>query len=279
MIVSDGDLAAGASTFWGLRGEANRADLVSALRLHDLGDYLPKAVEAETALRRAVGVLRGKRRLIRPIKRGVWAVVEEALDVTKENLKHWPGPTVRLDKVGRAVLENATTEEAQQVRDAYDHYLDVLDTTDVSGWLLTQLDRLTAVGLRPGGGFYYVPPSRVAEWLAIRAALADAHPQHQVYLMPTVRMTEDGARAILDALVTEVSTKIDDVTAELVSGDLGLRALDTRSDQSKALLAKVTQYENLLDSKLETLRANIAKLDVDMVAAVLAAEALRDEAV
>jgi hypothetical protein len=278
VVVADGEEAgAGATIWWRLHGEADRSKLVMELQSRGI-DHMPKVVEPETALRRAVGVLRGKRRLIRPLRRGSWAVVEEELDDLNDKLKHWEGPTISLDKIGRAVLKNSTPEEAQQVREAFDYYLEALETTDISGWLIAQAERLGAIGLREGGGIYYLPPQRMKEWRQLVDALTTVHPKHSIYMVPTVKLTQDGARAILDSLTFEIEAQVATLTSEVVSGDLGVRALDTRADKSKALLTKVTDYEELLGTKLEKLRDQIANLSVDVAAAKLAAEALKDEA-
>lgn len=279
VIVPDADLLkAGAQIHWRLKGETDRVKLDEELKTRGLGNRLPAVVEPETAIRRAVGRLRGKRRLIRPLgRRGSWAVVEEELDVTNEKLKHWDGPTISLDKIGRAVFKNATADEARLVTEAYEHCLDVLDTTDVSGWLIQQADRLRAAPLRAGGGIYYLPPQVLPEWLSLTEALAAAHPGHTVYVTPTIRMTPGGARAIIDGLVEDTLAQVEKIQGEVIDGDLGVRALEHRADVSRQLLTKVSQYEELLATPLETLRSALGKLGEDVAAAKLAAEALKDE--
>lgn len=279
VVVAEGEEAtAGATIWWRLHGECDRAKLVDELTARGI-QHMPKVVEPETAIRRAVGCLRGKRRLVRPLKkRGSWAVIEEELDDVKEKLKHWQGPTVSLDKIGRAVFSNASAEEAQQVRAAYDRYLDVLDTADVSSWLISQAERLGAIGLREGGGIYYLPPQRMGEWRLIVEALSSAHPEHHVYMVPTVRMTQEGARAILDSLTYEIEQQVAKTKDEVISGDLGVRALENRFDETNDLLRKVTMYEQLIEQPLQKLRDTIASLSADVVAAKAAAEALKDDA-
>lgn len=280
MVVTEApqsDDAAGAQTYWSLAGEANRDKLVAESMARGL-THEPRLVEPETAIGRAVRLLGGKRRIVRSVRKGKWAVIEEELEVSRDRLRHWDGPTIELDKIGRPVFTGATAEEAQQVREAYANALDTLDTTDMSHWLLTALERLNAVGLRKSGGIYYVPPHRMAAWRKFIEVLTVVAPQSVVYTIPTVRMTADGARAILDSLTSEVEEQTDKLTADVVSGQLGLRGLNNRGDQSAALLAKVSQYESVLGQRLERLRTIIGKLDVDVAGARLAAEALEDEA-
>lgn len=279
VAVTDAEEAkAGAQVWWTLRGECDRAKLVAELAARGI-QHMPKVVEPETAIRRAVACLRGKRRLVRPLKRrGAWAVVDESLDDLNEKLTHWQGPTIALDKIGRAVFKNASDEEAAQVRTAYDHYLDALDTTDVSSWLIQMAERCSAIRLRGGGGIYYIPPHRWPEWQNAIDALTAVHAEHHVYSIPTIRMTAQGARAILDCLTEEITQQIEKTQEEVISGDLGVKALETRYDGSLDLLRKVSEYEALLERPLQTLRDQIANLSTNVAAAKLAAEALRDEA-
>jgi hypothetical protein len=277
VVTDDAADAAGATTWWSLAGEAERDALLREMKARGI-EHHPRLVEPETALGRAVGCLRGKRRIVRSIRKGKWAVIEEELDVSREKLRHWEGPTVFIDKVGRAVLENSTDEEAHQVREAYAHALDVLDTNDLSHWLLTAVERFGGIGLRRTGGIYYVPPQRMKEWRQFIEVLAIVAPKCTVYTVPTVRLTADGARAILDSLTTEVEDAAEKLSQEVIGGDLGIRGLDNRAESSRQLLSKVSQYEELLGTRIEKLRTLIEKLDVDVAAARLAAEALADEA-
>jgi hypothetical protein len=268
---------AGATVWWRLYGDLDRAELLQQLTTHNFApERCPDPVDPEKALRRAVGELGGRRRLIRPIKRGVWAVVEEQVDTTMETLKHWNGPTVRFDKIGRPVLENATRDEAELVTSAYARYLDALTTEDVGSWLIAQAYRLGGVALRESGGIYYIPPGRWPEWAGLVGALQAAHPQHTCYSMPTFKLNASGARAILDAIAVEVETEVAKIGDEIISGDLGVRALETRGDRSRALLTKVEEYEALVGTRLDKLREHLGKLQSDVSAARLAAEALKE---
>jgi len=277
VMVSEGDDSAGATVWWRLRGDCDRLALVAALSVRNLESRGPVTHAPEVALRRAVGVLRGKRRLIRPLRRGSWAVVEEQLNPTADALKHWTGPTVSLDVIGRAVLKNASAEEATQVREAYEYHLDALTTEDVSSWLIDQVEHCGAVGLREGGGIYYLPPAAMPLWNLLVEALGQAAPKHTVYKVPTVRMTSDGARAIMDSLQAEADAEVQRIDRELSTGKLGVSALETRASDAQDLLEKVGRYERLLDTRLEALRGTIAALQTDVATAKLAAEAAAEE--
>ena len=277
-VTSTSNDRAGATTWWRLSGEVLRADLVKALNdagLTDLADTVP-CPEPETALRRAVSELRGKRRLIRPIRRGVWAVIEEEVDMTKDKLKHWEGPVARLDKIGRAQLDNATPEEAELVTKQYAHHLQVLTTEDVSAWLSHRVQAASAVAMRGGGGVYYVPPAQMPLWRAIKNALASCAGGHRIHTLPTMEITSDGAEAILDALSTEVETACARIHKQCEEG-LGVRALEYRTTFGQGLLNKVTEYESLMGTRLDRMRELLGTLEVDVAQARMAAEAEVDD--
>lgn len=278
MVTEADEDHAGATIWWRLEGDVDRRQLHQALRDLGYADRIPPTREPEVALRRAAANLRSKRRLLRPVRKGVWAIVEEQVLADKDSLKHWEGPTVSLDKIGRPSLRNATAEEARIVTDAYQYHLGALTTEDVSSWLIEQAERLGAVALRRGGGIYYMPPSGLTAWGRIISALTSVQMGHSVYKVPTVKMTADGARAILDSLEEELHSTVDHVGSELITGELGTRALETREAKSRDLLLKVRQFESLLGSKLDGLIGLVEKLQTDIVAAKLAAEADEDGA-
>jgi hypothetical protein len=281
IAVEDGTDNAGAQTFWSLAGDTSRKDLEAASLVRGI-QRMPTIIEPETALRRAAEVLRTittgtSRCLIRPVRKGVWALVGEDVDLNKEALKYWQGPTVSLNMIGRPSLKNASAEEATAVVEAYDLALETLTTDDVSRWLLEAVSRLGGIALRRTGGIYYLPPSAMPTWRRHIEALTEVSPTSCVYVIPTVKMTSDAARAILDSLVTDVTEAADELTSEVLSGELGVRGLEFRAQKSGALLRKVSEYERIVGQRLEGLHAVIGKLDVDVAAAKLAAEAAADE--
>lgn len=278
MIVNEAsDDLAGATVCWSLTGDVNRTAFAEQLLAVSLEKHTPEPHSPEVALRRAATVLRSKRRLIRPLKKGAWAVVDEQVQTSGGELgvtlKHWTGPTITLDKIGRPKLTNATAEEAKLVKDAYEYQLDALTTEDLSQWLIAQVERLGGVAMRRSGGFYYLPPRSMPEWRRIMSAVTGAHEGHAMYKVPTVRMTKDGARLILDSVKAEIEAEILSIGQEVISGELGVLALETRANRTDRLIAKATEYEVLLGSQLTHTQQALDKLRADVVAAKLAAEA------
>lgn len=271
--ISEADDSAGATIWWRLRGDVDRQQLSVELDKRWLKNQRPDPHSPEVAIRRAASVLTGKRRFLRSIKKGLWALVEEAVEVSGDALKHWQGPTVTINKIGQPVVKNATQEEVDDVVKSYEYHLDALTTEDVSSWLIGQAERLGAVALRTGGGIYYLPPKAMKEWADVVASVhAASEGRHTVYKVPSVRMTTDGARAILDSLKEELEKKIGAIKGDLDGGQFGVVGLENRADTARDMLAKVGEYEALLGSPLEDLREALAELQAQVAASILAAE-------
>lgn len=274
--VREGAAGAGATVWWRLSGETARQPLVDACNARKI-ERLPTLIDPETALGRAAGTLRGKLRKLVQIRRGAWAVVEVQIDLSRDAVRAWDGPTVVLDKIGRPVFSGATAAEADAVRGAYEHHLEVLETTDVSAWLTESVLRCGASSLRDGGGIYYLPPAALPQWGLVVEALAEASEAHTVYSMATVADDAGMRRAVLDALTAEVRESVAKIRTEVIGGDLGLRALENRRAQSRLLRGKLGQYEGVLGDGLAALQSALTTLDEDIVAATLASEAVLEE--
>lgn len=279
VAVPDGEVGfnnAGATVWWRLTSAVDVSTVRRALVTHGIDEGLPRPPQAETALRRALAGLSGRRRLVRPIKKGVWSLVLE--EEANERLHHEQRLTVRLDKVGRPIVEpgqgvytSQIQQEADAIRDAFSANLDLLSTSDVSSWLTDAVVWLGGVPLRESGGVYFVPPGRPLErWKAIAKAL-ESVAAGTLYQMATMR-TQDAVKAITDSLATEIWAALDTMRAELISEDLGVRALENRAAQAKQLKSKVVQYERLLGTSLQKLADAVNAIDVDVAAAKLAAE-------
>jgi hypothetical protein len=86
-------------------------------------------------------------------------------------------------------------------------------------------------------------------------------------------MDADAVRAVRDAVVAEVQAEASRIHDEVLSGELGGRALDTRRSRARELQEKISLYEHLLDVGLEGLHAAVDRADQAAAAAVLLASA------
>ncbi len=276
VAVTDAGLdAAGATVWWRLQGEVAHSHLVGALRAAGVTGRDPAPCAPDTALRRAIGHLSGKRRLVRPLRRGSWAIVTEREN--RDELDHNTDYTVRLNQIGRiSITGAASNDEIDVITGHFNHYMDTLITNDVSAWLIEQAEAVNAVALRENGGIYFVPSgSSLRRWTQVTEALTQFS-CHLVYRLPTLK-TKDAVRAVVDSLTTEVDAQVSKATGEVISGDLGIRALNTKASFARTLGSKIKQYEDMLGIELGKLAASVDRLDQQIVAATLAAEQVAEE--
>lgn len=129
------------------------------------------------------------------------------------------------------------------------------------------------VALREGGGIYFVPPSRVAEWEQMVAVIQSIS-AHRIYKAEAMR-TEDIVDAALAGIADEAAQAAKKLDADLAKdGDkaLGARALKTRAATCEQVIEKITRYEGMLDVKLDDIRQRMEALRGSVAAAILAVE-------
>jgi len=278
VAVSDStDPNVGASVWWKLKGEVTVVALADALTALGLASHAPEGLSPEVALTRAVATLRGPGRRVRKLRQaGAWLVTDEVEDVAREDLDYSKRLTVRLDAIGRVKVQGGSWQEEADVVAAYEHHQGHLDTQDISGWLIEQATRIGAVGLREGGGIYFVPAPAMYEWRLFGEALKACAPDSTVYALPTMR-GDEALRAVVDSLATEVEAEVAKVGGQVISGALGVRGLNNRAQEARGMADKVRRYESLLGTNLTKLVEAVEKLDMQIVAATLAAEAQAEE--
>ena len=276
---------AGATVWWTLRGEVDRTALVEAWRAQGLPDqWLPDLPSAERRLSRAVQSVSEMRRLARPVQRkGHWIVVAEK--VTGEgagaSVAHEPVLSVRLEG-GQPVYTvqgtgywevGAAYALEDQIRAEWARQDGLLTRDDVALWLADVIQYVHGVPLRPKGGLYYVLPSQVERWRLVCQCI-EGLGIGSSYTLPTLR-GQDATRAVLDALVADVTRDADDYHGQIMGGALKGRALQARVRDCDNLLSRVAQYDSLLGGALDTLRQRVLAVQD---AALLAACQIEGEA-
>ena len=289
MVVENVDTA-GAITYWRLSGEVSLSKLGLAWTRAGLdGKFLPETPSDEVALRRALGAIQSKRRLVRPLaRRGVWAIVDEWVDNQTQDLDHRTLVRVKITKSagGHETIEvekvNADWATYNALHDAihaeFQRHKGVLAHQDISSWLVKLADKANAVSLRDMGGVYFVPRNKVGFWTTIADVLAQV--DQKVFRIPAMSNSE-AVEAILDAITAEAQREAEALEADLLKdGDdaLGARALRGRANRCDAVKAKVESYERFLNVKLDDIRAKLDGLRANLSAAALAATATESDA-
>jgi hypothetical protein len=167
-----------------------------------------------------------------------------------------------------------------KVQDAYRKQLGLLHGSQVSACLVKLVESLGGTRLRPSGAIYWLPGPRVDDWQHIAGEVEKAGQDrpNAVYLLRH-RMDADAVRAVRDAVVAEVQAESARIHSEVMAGDLGDRALETRRTQAGELRRKVLLYEELLDVGLQGLHQAVDTADQAAAAAILLASAQPNESV
>lgn len=163
--------------------------------------------------------------------------------------------TVLLQETGQTVFDLWQLQSL--IQHEYEVHKERCTGISVGQALVAILEELSGLRLREAGGVYWIPNEGIETWekveQAVRASAIDPS-RVKFDLMRTVA-DERGLLTIKGSLEDEVVRESGRLLNEIVSGDLGERALDNRLSAAKALLGKVERYESILDETLSNLRA------------------------
>jgi len=266
---------AGAVIWWHLSGTITGESLLHAWTAAGFDpELLPPPPSPKSALRRALRGLETKTRFARPLDDGRWALVAQGADAA-DKATFDVLLEVGLDdeeRVDISPVSGKTQPELTAALEAnYALHRAELSTEDVSNWLVRRAALLKAVPLRESGGLYFVPAPNLPRWHAEAQALRTCS-GHTLCEIPAMR-SEEAVSAILDAVQREAESEAMAMEEEL-SGGLGNRAITTRISRTEAVEAKVSLYEGLLGSSLETLRSRLSLLRANLSAALLSGDEL-----
>lgn len=288
LVAIQGDEAietAGAITYWSLEGETTLRALRDALVLEGIeGRLLPTGPTMQEALARgAKASCRDNRQLIRPLKRGAWAFVQEHVNDDNLHLVHTQiltGCTRQVDNADGTKREvydvkvSAGVERTEAVDQLVDQIVSeaerqrgILTANDVSWWLVYVAKQLHAVSLRDRGGVYFVPRDVLPAWRAVARVLAE-ETGHKVFEIPAVK-TDEAVEAILTAVRQTIAARFAEAE-EYLSGKLsnkGLNALERTLDEARDY---VEHYVGLLGQALPDLTDKLENIKGALVAARIA---------
>jgi hypothetical protein len=251
----------GAVTFWALAEWSDRHRLESAFASIGLSAFVPEPRPAPACLKDALeDVLGGPRVLVRPLaNRDGFAVVREDRGIDANQYLTLFTAAVR---DGRDPVFDPWTADADRVADAYRRQLGRVPAGQLSAALVKVVESLGGTRLRPAGAIYWVPGPRIGAWAeAGRAAEDAAETRPSAVYVLRHRLDADAVRAVKDAVVGEVESEAQRICEEVVAGDLGGRALETRKRQAAALRDKVVLYEDVLNLGLAGLHRAVDRAD------------------
>lgn len=262
----------GAVVYWSLSEFSFRDRLANGLADAGFGDLAPDPRPATAALKAALEqTLSGARVLIRPLQsRDGFAVVEEQRGQTENVYTQTLSARVEGEGAFARLAFSPKDERSLAVHQAFDLHQGLISAHQVSECLVKVVERLGGTRLRPSGGFYWLPEDKLNLWQEVSAAVEKAAfgRPHACYVL-RVAMDADAFRAVRDAIVAEVTAEANRIRAEVLSGELKERALESRRLEAEDLRDKVALYEQLLDTGLASLREAIDAAEEAAAAAVL----------
>jgi hypothetical protein len=267
----------GGVIFWSLSEYTDRERLAEGLAEAGFGDLVPEPRAAAGALKDALeSAFGGPRMLVRPLaNRDGFAVVAEVRGSDYNRYEQILAAALVGDRPD--VQFTPYDARCEDVLSAYERQRALLKAHQVSECLVRAIERLGGTRLRPQGAIYWLPEQRLELWVGATHAVEQATVgrPHACYLLRH-QMDVDAVKAVRDAVCAEVLADAKRIQADVLSGELKERALESRRAQAEELRSKVTLYESLLDTGLAQLREAIDAADQAAAAAVLLSSAVPD---
>jgi hypothetical protein len=268
----------GLITFWTLCEWTHRDRLLSGLQLLGLGKYCPEPRTGLACLRDALGIVfKDGKFFIRALKRDGFAVYTSTVDKYKVTDTHVI--TVLTDAQNKLSFHdddgNAKyCEQAQAVVDECNRYAGLLPKASVTAALVHMLESLGKwTRLRPSGGFYWLPDTRLDQWRAIGNAVEIAAMGRSNVYRVSHQMDADALRAVTDGIREQITAEATRIEREIQTTELGDKAIESRKHEAARLKEQVKEFEDLLDVSLKDLEAACDRAENAEAMAALVASA------
>jgi hypothetical protein len=263
----------GVVVYWSLATFFSRERLLSGWSPLGLGTDVPEQRAKVSCLKDALHDVFGSSRvLIRPhAGKNGFSVVKERRG--EEDNTYATVLTAKVYENSSAPVFAGDVSKADEVNAAYHQHFGRIPSQQMGAALVRVLQRMGATRLRPTGGIYWLPGSRLSEWESAMAAVENAADGGTaVGYAITHQLDGDSVKAVRDAIVHEVTSEAKRLTEEILSGDLGEKAIKSRKAEAAVLKRKVSEYEQLLGVGLDRLRKTLDSVEqTDAVAALLIA--------
>ncbi len=261
----------GKVVYWTLGNKTDADVLKTKFDNQNLGSFAPDKNTNKSSLKIALtSVCANRRRLVRPLvgERG-YAVVTEKKDSSGVSLGHTVDFDALLpDGVDVPVFRNAETgaiinpPEENAILHRYQIEQDRCSSHKLGIAMVKLVDRLHGVSLRPTGGFYWLPEPALPRQNAIAAAIQSSSPDGSniIYSLKTA-MDDDLRNAVIGGLTHTLETELNTVEEEVMSGDLGKRALKTKKERCARLRQRVVGYQKMFSVALTELEDKLDRAE------------------
>lgn len=260
-----------AATFWNSASYLKLAELKTGLASIGFEKFAPSARTPSAALRDALEeVFPSKNHKVeKTLEPNSFEVIHVERGAKKNRYNHIA--TVGIDTGAQVELVPFEQALAERIVWAFNKHLGLVTAPAVTATLTSLIESFHGQALRKKGGLYWLPMKALADWRRI-AEVVEAVPSFggktAVYLI-NHSLGSDEVRAVRDAIVREVDEESARIHQEVMSGDLGDRALETRLAQAEDLRKKITLYEELLHVGLGDLRETLEQAEEACCAAKL----------
>lgn len=265
----------GGVVYWAA-GPTRREVLESYLQGIGLSDHMPPMRTEAAALREALGEVCAAKKT-----RDVDYIVQSHKNPGKHG---FDVVAVRRDTDcnGYSVrygvkIDNGSVETTHgycddyQLAQLYAELRGMLGGSSISSFLVKMLGLLGGVTLRENGGIYWLSSSSLPLWEKVTSVVEQSaveNGKNRCYLLRTL-MDHGTARAVKDAVTSEVEAAAIAIAEELASGELGEAAVENRKARAEMLLRRVEGYERILGEGLEKLRSTVENVSNSIAIAAL----------
>lgn len=284
----------GAVTFCRLAKNSRLSTLEDGLRMLNLGEFIPEPRTPMSCLRAALAETflprdKTERVVIRPHKNDITgfavAVEHPKEHVTKDDAYSVVRAVCGLTKAGEVDLHPHDLHEETCIRDSMRGASGWVPAANVSKSLVTLIDHLQGVSLRPNGGIYWLNADKLDLWSQIATVFEAASPKedeetksvpNRIYALKVIA-DEQTVRAVVDMLADEVDRELQRMKEMVEEPDITPEKCERQIRIAAALSRKVTQYNNSLGpsfgkiaSSVETAASHVAMAQLRASAAAVA---------
>tara|TARA_R100001129_G_scaffold56172_2_gene38664 strand:+ start:605 stop:1459 length:855 start_codon:yes stop_codon:yes gene_type:complete len=269
----------GQVVFWTLSNKTDAEYLKNELELQNMGGFAPDKNTNKSSLKIALtAVCANRRRLVRSLvgERG-YAVVSEHKDSTGVSLGHTVDFDALLpDGAGSPVFRRPDTgeifnpPEENAILHRYQIEQQRCSSHKLGIAMVKMVDRLHGVSLRPTGGFYWIPEPAVPRWNALAKAIQDSSPDgsNVVYALKTA-MDDELRRTVIDGLTHSLESEVGTMEEDVMSMELGKRALKTKKERCARLRQRVEGYRKMFSVALSDLDHHLDRVESAVSVCVL----------
>jgi len=252
----------GAVVFWSISEWSDRQTLKDGLEALGLGKFVPDRRTNFACLRDALGeAYPSKDYRIEPLDdTDSFEVVKIIKGTDRNTYAHEVKASI--DKYRNITITPWSLQIDRAVVDNFNKYLGLVRSHQVTESLVQIVDFLSGTRLRPKGSIYWLPDHKLDEWEQVRNVVRTAaRGKTELFVMRVVK-DKDALRAVTAAITAEIEAEVARIEADVQSGTLGVRALDTRKNQAVDLASKINLYEELCERPLTSLREAVTRAEI-----------------